>query len=80
MTFWVGVSLGFGVGGCILFLLVMFMLSKVMGEKGETNKKLYHYWEVSMDKQKEQVEVLTDIAMVLTGKDAAKNEDESTDF
>jgi len=74
MTFWIGVSLGFGAGSCGVFLVMVFLLSRIFDEKASTSESLHAYWKFSQAKQAEQVLVLSDIA-----KSLKKHEEQGTD-
>ncbi len=66
MTFYIGLALGFGIGGCVLFIVVMYMMSVIMKGQKSTNVELFKYWEVSMDNQKQQLLILSDMATSLS--------------
>ena len=66
MTFWMGALAGLGVGGCIVFIFMLWAMTRVISGKGATDDKLYKYWEVSMDNQKQQLLILADMATSLS--------------
>ncbi len=68
MTFWMGALAGLGVGGCIVFIFMLWAMTRVISGKGVTDDKLYKYWEVSMDNQKQQLLILSDMATSLSPK------------
>ena len=68
MTFWIGVSLGFGIGSVIVAAVMIAVIGKAMRSKDTLNEELIAYWKLSLQQQAAQVGMLGRIAKCLETK------------
>lgn len=67
MEFYAGMLIGFGIGSCIVMLVMLYVMAKIMREPKEDRAKLYENMRRQLDAMDKQIAAVTDIADAIRG-------------